>query len=215
MGVIGLILTGVALLLYGFSSYKCTKPGKHYDRKSYLLGHVLFASAFFVWGLGLLTHTNSLNNVIIFGDILIFGAIITLLLTLVEPKEKVPAIITGIISFSLLLWIRLISVTIEPTIKNGILVFNTPKMFGIILLIALFIVWIRTAIYYFETNFNKKLRASLRSVYIIANLIGFVSVACIVLLPTSSAITASLAMLILSFSILTYLNYYSLQAKNQ
>lgn len=213
IGSIGFFVASLAFLAYGFTSYKLAKHKQSFDRKSYLIAYILVATACAVWGAGIHLEQIVLNNAVILGDCLLFGATIALLVTSVKKAEKIPAIITGILVFGLLLWVRLLSVAKNPTVVYGILVFNTPRIFGGLLSIAILIVWVKANMHYFTEVINKKLQPILRPSYFSMNVLGFISVTGFLFARKSLTIIVSFSMLVGSFVMLSLLNYYILNLK--
>lgn len=215
IGTIGFIIASLAFLAYGFTSYKLAKHKNNFDRKSYFVAYILVATACVVWGVGIHLEQILLNNAVILGDCLLFGATIALLVTTVKKAEKVPAIITGILVFGLLLWVRLLSVVNNPTIIDGILVFNTPRIFGGLLSIAILIVWVKANMHYFTEVIDKKLQPILRPSYFSMNVLGFISVTGFLFARKSLTIIVSFSMLVGCFVLLSLLNYYVLNTKGE
>lgn len=213
IGSIGFVLASIMFLAYGFSANKLAKPKKNFDHKSYFIAYIFVAIACLVWGLGMHLGKDLINQVVIVGDCLLFGAIIALVVTSAKKKEKVPALIVGIITFSLLLAVRLLSPSIDPVIRDGVLVFNTPRIFGTILSLAILIVWVKTNMAYFKEAVPAKLQAILRPSYFSMNVLGFIGVTGFLFARKNLTIIVSFSMIVISFAVLTSLNYYVLSLK--
>lgn len=213
IGSIGFFVASLAFLAYGLTSYRLASHKKSFDRKSYLIAYILVAGACISWGIGIHLEQILLNNAVILGDCLLLGATIALLSTSAKKSEKLPAIISGVFVFSLLIWVRLLSFTKNPEVINGVLVFNTPRLFGGLMSIAILIVWVRTNMYYFTEIIDKKLQSFLRPSYFSMNILSFISVTGFLFARKNLTIIVSFSMLVFCFIILSLLNYYILHQK--
>lgn len=213
IGIVGFFVAALTFLIYGYTSYELAERKKTFDRASYLFAYLLIAFACVVWGMSINLSMSTLSNGVLFGDYLLLAATIALLLTLVKKEQKLLALAGGLLISGLLIWTRSATLDTNPVVSDGILVFNTPRVFGGLLALVVLVIWVRANMHYFTEAVDKKLQPIVRPAYFSMNVLGFISVTAFLFARKSLTIIVAFAMLVGSFIMLAVLNYYVLHQK--
>jgi len=205
LGTVGFVAAAIAFSLYGFSSFKLAE-GTNYKRADYLIAYVITATACLTWAISIQVAGNLLGWVIA-GDVLLLVASVFMLNSFMTRKLTLPYLLVAGAIISGLLYLRLTSTVSDPVIRSNVLIFNTPRLFGSLLSLALLVIWVRANMRYFDTVVSPRL-ALLRPSYYSLNLFGFVSVVAFLMARKDITIIIAFTILVTSFVFLTILNYY-------
>jgi hypothetical protein len=206
LGTLGFTAAAVAFLAYGITAHKIAK-GADFNRDDYLYSYILTALGCLVWAAAVLAGHNTLAFVIV-GDALLLVASAYLLNTLFSRKLTLPYILAGTLLLYVLLTIRLTGGGAEPIIRDGILIFNTPRLFGFLLGVLLLVVWVQSNMNFYRKVIDKKLPGLLRSAYFSANILGFISVISFLMARHDLTIITAFGLLVSTFALMAGLNYY-------
>lgn len=209
LGTFGFFVAAIAFLAYGFSSYGLASTKHNFSRTNFLIAYILIATACLTWGVGVQLDIQQLKTAIYTGDALLLAACVFLLATTVKKSQQLSVFILGVLTAGVLLFIRINTSVQDAFVRDGILIFNTPRIFGAILAVILLTVWVKANMNFFTTVIDKNIQSALRPNYFAANMVAYIGVIGFLLARKNITISVSFAMIVLAFFCLVALNGYA------
>lgn len=208
LGTIGFITAAVTYLIYGYSSYNLAKKNPGFDREIYFTSYIFTAIACTVWALSINRVFFDLEVGVLIGDLFLLLASVLLLTTFIKQSLELPVLVLGSIASITLVLFRALSSDISPVVRDSVLVFNTPRVFGVLLAAVMLFVWVKANMNFYSKVVHPKLPNLLRPQYYAANLLGFISVTSFLMARKNITIIFAFGLLVSSFLFLVILNYY-------
>lgn len=209
LGTIGLASASAAFGLYAYSADKVLQKHdvKFAAKDSYVFAYVFASLAAFFWTIGTL-KTYNLMLAIFFGDVmLMFTTLLLLKGLLVKNKAFILGIAT--VLSAALLYFRFFIDKSNAVMHQGILVFNTPRLFGASLLVIFMAIWLTANKRFYRSVLGKlPFKAALEQLYYSSNILALIGVAGFMFAKKNVTITYSFTMLVLSYVSLVSLNFY-------
>lgn len=210
LGIIGFLSAAIAFSLYGYSSFKLSKKSKNFDHTNYFWAYQLTALACIVWAFSIQGSILNLASGVLIGDMLLLLASVLLLTTLFKPSQELAIMAIGSLTSLVVIYLRINSSELDPIIRDGILVFNTPRLFGAILAIVLVLIWLKANMNFYERAISPKISQLLRPQYYTSNLLGLIGVVGFLIARKNLTIVLSFSLIVLVFLFLLLLNNYVL-----
>lgn len=206
LGSLGFIAAAVAFAAYGYYAYALAERVT-FQRTVYTFSYFLTAAACIIWAAAALEAIDTFTLVVT-GDALLLSATACLAYSLAPRKITMPYIILGVAAAFGLLFLRIISTGVEPFVRDGILVFNTPRVFGAVLGMVLLTIWVRANMNFYTKIIDPRFPGVFRASYFSLNLIGFTAAMAFLLARKNLTIIVAFALLVSSFAFLSALTYY-------
>lgn len=206
LGTLGFSVAALAFAAYGYTSWLFGK-NQNFRLRSYSTAYYAAALGALCWMIGTLIDGN-LEVWVLLGDAFIMLSTVLLVRTLVPVKSvDVATYGSTAVLAAALLW-RAMDGGVNPVLRDSVLVFNTPRLFGVFLAIVLLVVWVRANMQFYQLVVLPKARVDFfRTSYFAANVVGIVGVSAFLFARKSATIILGFTMVILTFLTLTALNY--------
>lgn len=202
IGSVGFLSAAIVFYLYGYTAFKFKKNNVKFPFKPYLIAYGLISLAFLTWSLAFLFDSTVLLGVVLIGDILLFASSAFLLSTIVKKQMKSLIFIIATPVVATIVFLRAQYDT-APVIQDGVLFFNTPRLFGFILAIIFWMIWLRANMRFHDSVIN----GSTRTTYYSYNIIALISVSAFLLARKPNTIIFSFGTLIFAYALLSTMNY--------
>lgn len=142
LATIGFLTAAVLLLLFAYTFYRLIKDSDK-DLRAFGLAYFLIAAAFLMWGsLSLVNSTGALARSVLIGDALLLAASIFAASIFIPSKWKNPALAVLAAIAVILLYARSKYYYPVPSLKQGILFFNTQRPIAVLLSAIVVIAWL-------------------------------------------------------------------------
>ena len=211
LGTVGFGAATLVFLAYGLTAHKYATKEASFQLKTYSLAFIITALACAVWAVG--TRLDSaLESFVLVGDALLLVASILLVRNVSPPKQTnlYTSLVVGLSVCSLIY--RAVSGGQGPIMRDGILVFYTPRIFGVFLITLLLAVWVRANMKFYAQVIRPTIKGvSLQSSYFAANMLGAIGVSGFLFARKPVTIVISFSMLVLAYLTLSALNYVALK----
>lgn len=206
LGTLGFTAAAVAFAVYGYYAHVLAERVP-FQRTAYTFSYFLTAAACIVWAAAALGTIDTFSLVIT-GDALLLSATACLAYSLFPRKLSVPYIMAGAVVAFGLLFLRIANTGTEPFVRDGILVFNTPRVFGAVLGMILLVIWVRANMNFYNKVVDPRFPGLFRASYFSLNLIGFTSAISFLLARKNLTIIVAFTLLVTSFAFLSALTRY-------
>lgn len=208
LGTIGFSVAAITFFIFGYTSYQLAAHKPKYDRSGFLMAYTLITLACLVWAIGTQLASRYLHTSVLIGDLLLLMASTMLLVTTLPQKWHMVAMFGGALATLGLLLLRIKSSGAEPALINNVLIFNTPKAFGVLLVVILYFVWVRANMYFFAEVIDKDLQVLLRPAYFSSNVFAFLGVSGFLFSRKDITVVTSFCIIVASFISLVMVNNY-------
>ncbi len=207
LGTLGFCAAALAFVAYADSSVKIAKKTR-FKVKPYGWAYIIAGLANLVWAVGTLTGNNTIEAFVLVGDGLIMVSTVLLLWAIVPAKyTSLASTAAAVMLAGALAW-RAMDSGPNPILRDGILAFNTPRLFGAFLAIVLLVVWVRANLRFYQDVVLPKLtNDTLRFAYFVPNVLAFMGISGFLFAQKSITIVVGFTMVIMAFLALTSLNY--------
>lgn len=204
LGLIGFLVAALTFSLYGYSVQKYKTKKISFDLDYYSSAFALTAVGCVVWALGTQSSGSALEKYVLIGDLFLLAATTVLVWVL---TKKIPYMIGALLVSAGALLYRAQVDFAQPVIRDSVLVFNTPRVFGTILLLAVLFVWLPVNMKFYSLYIRSKVTQDLlRPTYYTVNLISLVGLAGFLLARKQLTITMSFTTIIFGYLVLALLN---------
>lgn len=206
VGLIGFGIAALVIFLYAYSIDAFHGSTKTFDIKTYYIAYLCLAAALVIWAVGTQLRPSGLKAAVILGDILVLTTTV-LLARIITPKKYLNqvTVAAGLVAIAALIYR---AANLHPVMKDGVLIFYTPRVFGALLILALLFVWLRVNNKLFDDVISKHRLAIERSTYFSSNFVGYIGVCGFLFARKSITIIVAFSMFIFSFLMLLVLNLY-------
>ena len=207
LGTFGFSAAAIAFFAYGFTSRKFALNDKVFLISEYTSAYYSAALACVFWAIGTRASGSELMKFVVLGDGFVLLASIFLFRVLLANKHRLYyTVLAIVIAIGALIYRS--SVTTLPIMKDGVLVFYTPRLFGAFLIVVLLAVWLRANMAFYDKLVNKAAKLSVfRTNFYATNLVGIIGVCGFLFAHKSITIAVSFSMLIVALLGLSALNY--------
>lgn len=142
LATLGFLITGILLVLFVYTFDELVKKDDK-ELRLFGLAYLLVAAAFLIWGLlSLIKADAALPRSVLVGDTLLFAASLCAVLLLTPKKWRGVAVIAGAILAAALLCARAKYYYPRPSLRDGVLFFNTQHQVAVLLSAMVVFAWL-------------------------------------------------------------------------
>lgn len=207
LGFVGFSLVALVVMLYSFSAKNLGTESRTFGLNLYYAAYLILTAALFVFAIGTQVSPENLKYFVVSGDVLVLISTI-LLARIITPKKYLNLVTAlGVIAGALLVYFR--AMDVDSVMRDGVLVFYTPRWFGAVLVLVLLVVWLKVNIEFYKKIIVKNSDAEiLEPYYFSANLLGYMGMGGFLFARKTLTIVFSFTMLGLSFLLMFLMNTY-------
>lgn len=205
LGLVGFSIAALVFVLYGFSALQY-KEKKGPSLGLYAGAFLLTAVACLIWAAGTQAEAASLETFVIVGDVFLLAASVILAKTLFTKNSSLYLGLAALVAVGALLYRVNVDYT-DPVMKEGVLVFYTPRIFGALLAATVLGIWLRANMQFYDQYVRKRLKLDvLRPMYFTANILSLIGLTGVMFARKSLTISLAFSMIVLGYLTMSALN---------